>query len=63
MVGGIIMTIEERADAYIGHPEEIDEFTSETIKEMHIFVEQKSRKPLTLTMLVLSYAAMRVHIK
>ena len=26
------MTIEERADAYIGHPEEIDEFTSETIK-------------------------------
>ena len=27
-----IMTIEERADAYVGHPEEIDEFTSETIK-------------------------------
>ena len=26
------MTIEERADAYIGHPKEIDEFTSETIK-------------------------------
>ena len=26
------MTIEERADAYVGHPEEIDEFTSETIK-------------------------------
>ena len=25
-------TIEERADAYVGHPEEIDEFTSETIK-------------------------------
>ena len=25
------MTIEERADAYVGHPEEIDEFTSETI--------------------------------
>ena len=24
--------IEERADAYVGHPEEIDEFTSETIK-------------------------------
>ena len=26
------MTIEERADAYVGHPEEIDEFTTETIK-------------------------------
>ena len=26
------MTIEERADAYVGHPEEIDEFTSATIK-------------------------------
>ena len=26
------MTIEERADAYVGHPKEIDEFTSETIK-------------------------------
>ena len=25
-------TIEERADAYVGHAEEIDEFTSETIK-------------------------------
>lgn len=26
------MTIEERADAYVGHPEEIDEFLSKTIK-------------------------------
>lgn len=26
------MTIEERADAFVGHPEEIDEFTTETIK-------------------------------
>ena len=26
------MTIEERADAYIGHPEEIDEFLSKTIR-------------------------------
>ena len=26
------MTIEERANAYVWHPEEIDEFTSETIK-------------------------------
>lgn len=25
-------TIKERADAYVGHPEEIDEFSSETIK-------------------------------
>ena len=25
-------SIEERADAYVGHPEEIDEFTSATIK-------------------------------
>ena len=31
-MGGIVMTIEERADAYVGHPEEIDEFTTETIK-------------------------------
>ena len=31
-MGGIIMTIEERADAYVGHPKEIDEFTSATIK-------------------------------
>lgn len=26
------MTIEERADAYVGHPEEIDEFLSKTIR-------------------------------
>lgn len=26
------MSIEERADAYVGHSEEIDEFTTETIK-------------------------------
>lgn len=26
------MSIEERADAYVGHPEEIDEFATETIK-------------------------------
>lgn len=26
------MTIEERADAYIGHPEDIDEFLSQTIR-------------------------------
>ena len=43
--GGIIMTIEERADAYVGHPEEIDEFTSETIKRrayIHGAKEQKA---------------------
>ena len=27
-----MQTIKERADAYVGHPEEIDEFTSATIK-------------------------------
>ena len=27
-----MQTIKERADAYVGHPEEIDEFSSETIK-------------------------------
>lgn len=39
------MTIEERADAYVGHPEEIDEFSSETIKR-HAYIrgakEQKA---------------------
>ena len=39
------MTIEERADAYVGHPEEIDEFTTETIKR-HAYIrgakEQKA---------------------
>lgn len=38
-------TIEERADAYVGHPEEIDEFSSETIKRdayIHGAKEQKA---------------------
>ena len=38
------MTIEERADAYVGHPKEIDEFTSATIKRdayIHGAKEQK----------------------
>lgn len=38
-------TIEERADAYVGHPEEIDEFTSATIKRnayIHGAKEQKA---------------------
>ena len=38
-------SIEERADAYVGHPEEIDEFTTETIKR-HAYIrgakEQKA---------------------
>lgn len=39
------MTIKERADAYVGHPEEIDEFTSATMKRVayiHGAKEQKS---------------------
>ena len=39
------MSIEERADAYVGHSEEIDEFTSATIKRcayIHGAKEQKS---------------------
>ena len=38
-------TIEERADAYVGHPKEIDEFTSATIKRdayIHGAKKQKS---------------------
>ena len=39
------MTIEERANAYVGHPEEIDEFTTETLKRdayIHGAKEQKA---------------------
>ena len=38
------MTIEERADAYVGHPEEIDEFTSETIKREAYIAGAKEQK-------------------
>ena len=40
------MTIEERADAYVGHPEEIDEFTSETIKREAYIVGAKEQKAI-----------------
>ena len=46
-MGGIIMeTIEERADAYVGHPEEIDEFTSETIKRKAYIAGAKEQKAI-----------------
>ena len=38
------MTIEERADAYVGHPEEIDEFTTETIKRRAYIRGAKEQK-------------------
>ena len=40
------MTIEERADAYVGHPEEIDEFTSETIKRAAYIRGAKEQKAI-----------------
>ena len=40
------MTIEERADAYVGHPEEIDEFTSETIKRNAYIRGAKEQKAI-----------------
>lgn len=48
MVGGIDMTIEERADAYVGHPEEIDEFTSETIKREAYIRGAKEQKGIDI---------------
>ena len=39
-------TIEERADAYVGHPEEIDEFTSETIKRAAYIRGAKEQKAI-----------------
>ena len=45
-MGGIVMTIEERADAYVGHPEEIDEFTSETIKREAYIAGAKEQKAI-----------------
>ena len=45
-MGGIIMTIEERADAYVGHPEEIDEFTTETIKRKAYITGAKEQKAI-----------------
>ena len=40
------MTIEERADAYVGHPEEIDEFSSETIKRKAYIAGAKEQKAI-----------------
>ena len=40
------MTIEERADAYVGHPEEIDEFTTETIKREAYIRGAKEQKAI-----------------
>ena len=39
-------TIEERADAYVGHPEEFDEFTSETIKRDAYICGAKEQKAI-----------------
>ena len=46
------MTIEERADAYVGHPEEIDEFTSETIKRDAYIRGAKEQKAIDEEMLL-----------
>ena len=39
-------TIEERADAYVGHPEEVDEFTSATIKRAAYIRGAKEQKAI-----------------
>lgn len=41
-------TIEERADAYVGHPFEIDEFSSTTAKRQAFIDGAKEQKQLTL---------------
>ena len=42
------MSIEERADAYVGHPEEIDEFSSETIKRDAYIRGAKEQKAIDI---------------
>ena len=42
------MTIEERADAYVGHPEEIDEFTTETLKRDAYIRGAKEQKAIDI---------------
>ena len=42
------MTIEERSDAYVGHPEEIDEFTSATIKRDAYIRGAKEQKAIDI---------------
>ena len=44
------MTIEERADAYVGHPEEIDEFTSATLKRDAYIRGAKEQKAIDYEM-------------
>lgn len=46
------MTIEERADAYVGHLEEIDEFTSATIKRDAYIRGAKEQKAIDDEMLL-----------
>lgn len=46
------MTIEERADAYVGHTEEIDEFTSATIKRDAYIRGAKEQKAIDNEMLL-----------
>ena len=41
-------TIEERADAYVGHSKEIDEFTSETIKRAAYIRGAKDQKAIDI---------------
>ena len=41
-------TIEERADAYVGHPKEIDEFTIETIKRDAYIRGAKEQKAIDI---------------
>ena len=43
-----MQTIEERADAYVGHPEEIDEFSSETIKREAYIRGAKEQKAIDI---------------
>ena len=45
-------SIEERADAYVGHPEEIDEFTSATIKRDAYIRGAKEQKAIDDEMLL-----------
>ena len=39
-------TIEQRADNYVGHPEEIDEFSSATIKRQAFIDGAKAQKKI-----------------
>ena len=42
------MSIEARADAYVGHPEEVDEFTSATIKRYAYIRGAKEQKSIDI---------------